>query len=352
MSSTPKKIRVLVVDDSSLMRKAVSEALASDPEIEVVGTALDPFIAREKIISLKPDVLTLDIDMPRMDGITFLKILMEHHPMPVLILSSLTKEGSEKALEALQAGAVDVMPKPANNENRELGPIFVEKVKAASQVKVASHILKPLKSRMNPLPGVFHPKQVILMGASTGGLEALIEIIAHLPGEMPGICIVQHIPAEFSQAFARRLGTYSAGEVREAVEGDVLKPGLILVAPGDFHMLLDWRRDHYSVRLTKGPAIWHQRPSVDALFNSVVSSASDYTTAVILTGMGKDGAEGMRKLREKGAHTIAQNEESCAIFGMPRAAIEMGAASKIIALDDIPEMLLKISQLQLSNAKD
>jgi two-component system chemotaxis response regulator CheB len=342
----PEKIRVLVVDDSSLMRKVVTDALTRDPQIEVVGTALDPYIAREKIISLNPDVLTLDIDMPRMDGITFLKILMEHHPMPIVILSSLVRDGSEKAMEALQAGAVDVVAKPdGSNENHDLGPAFIEKIKAAAQAKIFKRDSKNAlrKTVITTISDTFHPRQLILLGASTGGPEALNYVISQLPAKMPGICIVQHIPPGFVETFTKRLARSSAAELRTAVEGDIIKPGLILVAPGDVHMHLDWKKDHYVVRLSKGAPVWHQRPSVDVLFNSAADHASEHTIAALFTGMGKDGAEGMRKLKDKGAQTIAQNEESCAVFGMPRAAIEMGAVSKIAPLEVIPEVLFSMA---------
>jgi two-component system chemotaxis response regulator CheB len=344
--SSNRKIRVLVVDDSAIVRKLVTEALSRAPEIEVVGTAIDPYVARDKILALQPDVLTLDIEMPRMDGITFLKIMMKHHPMPIIILSSLTQAGSTKALEAVQAGAVDVMAKPGTSYAiGEIGDLLIQKVKAAAMAKL-SRLPKAdqPETRQERLAatyrgGFFH-RQVILLGASTGGTEALKDILTCLPPKLPGICIVQHIPAYFSKAFADRLNKLCSFEVREAVDGDIVKEGLALVAPGDYHMLLQWHQDHYQVHLKQGPPVWHQRPAVDILFKSAAESAREHAVAALLTGMGRDGAEGMQELKKRGARTIAQDEDSCVVFGMPRAAIELGAADRVLSLKDIPQALI------------
>lgn len=348
MTKLPARIKVLVVDDSSLMRKAISDSLSQDLEIEVVGTALDPYIARDKILTLKPDVLTLDIDMPRMDGITFLKILMEHHPIPIVILSSMTREGSEKAMEALNAGAVDVMVKPDNSAKiKEFGKLLVEKVKTAVQAKRFPRKHDEPKRKilvLNPSTSHFHPRQVILMGASTGGVEALTHVLTNLPKEMPPICVVQHIPPEFTNGFASRLCKFSSAHVKVAQDGEAIEPGIIYIAPGGIHFTLQWQQDRYLVKLTQSAPVWHQRPSVDVLFESVESTASENTVAVLMTGMGKDGAEGMRKLKSKGAITIAQNETTCAIFGMPKAAIDAGAVTEVLGLDEIPEYLVKTVQ--------
>ncbi|MDD2706892.1 MAG: chemotaxis response regulator protein-glutamate methylesterase [Verrucomicrobiae bacterium] len=358
---TTKKIRVLIVDDSAIVRKLVTESLSHDPQIEVVGTAIDPYVARDKILSLKPDVLTLDIEMPRMDGITFLKILMKHHPMPIIILSSLTQSGSMRALEAMQSGAVDVLGKPSSSYSiGELGSVLAEKVKAAAVARI-SRLAKPEASEtaVTEAPPsrviskqIHYPRQVILLGASTGGTEALKEVLTRLPDNLPGICIVQHIPAYFSKAFADRLNNICAMEVREAVDGDRVKPGLALVAPGNYHMLLQWHVDQYWVHLKQGPPVWHQRPAVDVLFNSASDCAKEHAVAALFTGMGRDGAEGMLKLKQAGAQTIAQNEETCVVFGMPRAAIELGAADHVLPLLEIPQALVNLSAVASQRMKN
>ena len=396
-----KKIRVLVVDDSAVVRKLVTEALAQDPEIEVVGTAMDPYAARDKIVQLKPDVLTLDIEMPRMDGLTFLKIIMEERPLPVIIMSSLTKNGSHHAMEAMRLGAVDVLGKPGGAYSfGDLGPQLIAKIKAAAIARLrrpapataapfpktsASSIgsASPMRSvapstpapplpralaspppssrvaaspspdRSGPPalrelrpPAQHHPRRVILLGASTGGTEALREVLTHLPGDLPGIAIVQHIPAHFSRAFADRLNACCAMEVREAIDGDRLSPGVALVAPGGFHMMLQWTNDHYRVRLSDGPMVWHQRPAVDVLFKSALDAVGPYAIAGILTGMGKDGAEGLLRLREKGALTFAQDEATSVVYGMPRAAWENGAAQNQVPLEKVADFILRSVHLQ------
>jgi two-component system chemotaxis response regulator CheB len=343
------KIRVLIVDDSALVRRALTESLSRSPDIEVVGTATDPYVARDKILKLNPDVLTLDIEMPRMDGLTFLKLLMQRRPMPVIILSSLTGPGSLKAIEALRAGAVEVLAKPggaysAFDDHHRL----VEVIKAAFRAKLtrerpvaaprATPVLSPARSlARGPSPSPFYqPRRIILMGASTGGTQALRTILTRLPGNLPGICIVQHIPAHFSLAFAQHLDAVCAMEVREAKNGDVVAPGLALVAPGGYHVVLGWRGDAYVVRLSEGPRIHYQRPAVDALFGSAVKAgAAPHALAILLTGMGSDGAASMLELRHAGARTIAQDEASCVVFGMPREAIRMGAAQSVLPLEQM-----------------
>ena len=361
-----RRIRVLIVDDSALVRKVLTESLANDPEIEVVGTAIDPYVARDKILQLNPDVLTLDIEMPRMDGLSFLKLVMKHRPMPVIIISSLTTIGSGKALEALQAGAVDVMSKPGGSYSAASdGAELIAKIKAAFHAKVRARTgdtQVPLRSKFTQAPsppsslihrptGIAAPafsgpavgpqrsysnKQVILMGASTGGTEALKAVLTNLSGTLPGICIVQHIPAHFSRAFADRLNQLCTFEVREAKHGDKVQPGLALIAPGGHHLVLRRVGASYIVELSEAPLVHHQRPAVDILFDSAVrAGAGPYTLALLLTGMGADGAAGMLKLKEAGATTVAQNEESCVVFGMPREAIRLGAAQKILPLDQM-----------------
>jgi two-component system chemotaxis response regulator CheB len=374
---TPRRIRVLVVDDSAVVRKLVSDALRADPELEVVGTAIDPYAARDKIKELKPDVLTLDLEMPRMDGLTFLRILMEQHPLPVVIMSSLTQRGSDFALEALRLGACDVLGKPAGTYSfGDLGPQLIACIKAASHARLrrprpaagspatpspapaagapvrgtalpASSAAAPAPAafdappRLAPRPMASTARQLILLGASTGGTEALREVLTRLPADLPPIAIVQHIPPVFSKAFADRLSTQCAFEVREAVDGDILRPGLALVAPGNFHLMLQWSGEHYRARVINGPQVWHQRPAVDLLFKSAADcGASPYAIAGILTGMGKDGAEGLLKLREGGATTFAQDEASSVVYGMPRAAWENGAAQRQLALDRVADFIV------------
>jgi two-component system, chemotaxis family, protein-glutamate methylesterase/glutaminase len=381
--ASPKKIKVLVIDDSAVVRKLVTEALGADSEIEVVGTAMDPYLARDKIVQLKPDVLTLDIEMPRMDGLTFLKIIMEERPLPVIIMSSLTKEGSHHAMEALRLGAVDVLGKPGGSYSfGDLGPQLIARVKAAAVARLrrpsavrqappfapvsAPAASRPVPSATPPVPAPprppvrapspapvrvplqsiadarrHHPRRLVLLGASTGGTEALREVLTHLPGDLPGIAIVQHIPAHFSRAFAERLNASCAFEVREAVDGDRLVPGLALVAPGNFHMLLQFSGDHYRVRVVDGPMVWHQRPAVDMLFKSALD-AGPHAVAGILTGMGKDGAEGLLRLRERGAMTFSQDEESSVVYGMPRAAWECGASQRQLPLHRIASHLVDL----------
>src|SRR5258708_54646 len=336
MNSDSRKIRVLVVDDSAVVRKLVTDALHQDSDIEVVGTAMDPYFARDKILQLEPDVITLDLEMPRMDGLTFLKIIMERRPMPVIIMSSLTQTGSDKALEALQLGAVDVLGKPSGSYSfGELGPQLIAKIKAAASAKVRRRApsatttpveRKPtapitrerpsaLKARANA-----RPRDLILLGASTGGTEALREILTQLPWNLPPIAIVQHIPPVFSKSFADRLNTLCAFEVREAVEGDRLQPGLALIAPGNFHMMLQWQTDHYRVRLSSGPTGWHQRPAVDILFKSALDGAGPHVTAGILTGMGKDGADSILGLRDRRAPPFPQHDHSSLLYYIPPPA--------------------------------
>ena len=353
MSSPSRPIRVLVVDDSAVVRKLVTDALRADPELEVVGTAIDPYIARDKIKELNPDVLTLDLEMPRMDGLTFLRILMEQHPMPVVIMSSLTQRGSDYALEALRLGACDVLGKPSGSYSfGDLGPKLIACIKAAASPRfvrarpaVPAPKPKPIAPRVPSSGGSLASRQLILLGASTGGTEALREVLTRLPGGLPPIAIVQHIPPVFSKAFAERLRTQCAFEVREAVDGDILRPGLALVAPGNFHLLVQWERDHYRARVTTGPQIWHQRPAVDLLFKSAADcGAAPYTVAGVLTGMGKDGAEGLLRLREAGATTFSQDEATSVVYGMPRAAWENGASQRQLPLDRVADFIVHPSR--------
>ena len=342
-----KKIRVLVVDDSAVVRQAITDTLSKDPEIDVVGTACDPYVARDKILELKPDVLTLDIEMPRMDGLTFLRILQKHRPMPVVIVSSLTQNGSKAALEALEAGAVDVLAKPSSAWSiGGLHEQLVLRVKGAAFARMPAPTETPKRSGA---PGAFdssniNSRQLIVFGASTGGTEALKSVLTSLPHGLPGICIVQHIPPVFSKAFADRLNSQCAFDVREAVQNDIVRPGLALIAPGDFHMMVVWKNNSYEVLLNQNPPLHHTRPSVDVLFNSAAACAGPKAVAVLLTGMGSDGANGMQKLKAAGAVTFAQNEETCVVYGMPRAAVELGVVDHVLPLDKIPAALVQTVQ--------
>ncbi len=343
-----RKVRVLVVDDSAMVRRAISEALQADPEIEVVGTAVDPYVARDKILELAPDVLTLDIEMPRMDGLTFLRILQQHRPMPVIVISSTTAAGSAAAIEALECGAVDVLCKPTSAYS--IGALALElpaRVRMAAGVRLFGR--KPGRGVEPALgaagsvagDGEFSPRQVVLIGASTGGTEAVKEVLGGLPAAMPGICVVQHIPPVFSKAFAERLNQCCALEVREAEQGDELREGLVLVAPGDQHMTLEWGCGGYRVRLNRGPMLNHVRPAVDVLFASAAGCSGARVVAALLTGMGRDGAMGMKRLRDKGATTIAQDEGTCMVYGMPKAAVAMGGVGRVLPLGMIAAALAK-----------
>ena len=341
-----KKIRVLIVDDSAVVRHLIADTLSKDPEIEVVGTAADPYIARDKILELNPDVLTLDIEMPRMDGLTFLRVLQQHRPMPVVVVSSITQAGSRAVLEAMELGAVDVLAKPTSAWNLgDLREQLAARVKGAAQARLSARPSVPADHGPVTVAGStsFSPRQLVVMGASTGGTEALKNILTRLPDGLPGICIVQHIPPVFSKTFAERLNECCAFEVREAAQDDEVHPGLALVAPGDYHMTVVWRGGAYRVRLEQGPMQHHVRPAVDVLFNSAVCAGSR-ALAVLLTGMGSDGAQGMKALKTAGAVTLAQNEKTCVVYGMPRAAAELGAVDRLLPLDLLPHAILHAVQ--------
>jgi two-component system chemotaxis response regulator CheB len=338
--SAGRPIRVLVVDDSAIVRKVLTDAISAEPGIEVVGTAPDPYIARDKILSLKPDVLTLDIEMPRMDGLTFLKKVMQYNPMPVIIISSLGQASCQAALDALRFGAVEVLAKPGGPYSvGELRANLAGKIRAAAAARLKrpqpSAPLQPLATHTVPEQAVvssFSSSAVIAIGASTGGTEALKEVLIRLPANSPGILITQHIPPVFSRAFASRLNEICPMEVKEACDGDLLTAGRALIAPGNFHMLLRKGPDGYRVQVKDGPQVCYQRPSVDIMFSSVAEAAGRHAVAVILTGMGADGAQGMLRMKRAGAKTIAQDEASCVVFGMPREAVRVGAVDRVISL--------------------
>ena len=337
------KIKVLVVDDSAVVRKILSKELSKHPNIEIVGTAPDPFVARDKILSLKPDVLTLDVEMPRMDGITFLRKLMKSHPMPVIILSSVTPKGGKAAMEALEAGAVEVISKP--------GPAYsvgdacddlIEKIKAASRARINKHTV-PQQRDVSP-PTKLHmaatTNKIFAIGASTGGVQALSCVLPALPANAPGTVVVQHMPANFTTSFAQRLDSECTVNVKEAQHGDHVIPGRVLIAPGGLHMLLQRSGANYYVAIKDGPSVCHQKPSAEVLFNSVAKFAGANAVGAILTGMGNDGAGGLLNMRQNGAFTIAQDEASSIVFGMPKEAIDHGAAQKIVPLHEVARTMI------------
>jgi two-component system chemotaxis response regulator CheB len=350
VTSINTKIKVLIVDDSAIVRKILSEAITAEPDMEVVATAPDPYIARDKILALKPDVLTLDIEMPRMNGLDFLKELMHHHPIPTIIISSLGQASCAATLEALRYGAVDVLAKPAGPYSvGDLRQSLAARIRGAASSRPriardsAASATKAPQQEKPPAPssGPSDPRAVIAIGASTGGTVAIQEILLQLSADMPPMVITQHIPAGFSLAFANRLNKLCNLEVREAVDGDTLHRGFALVAPGDYHLLLRRAPSGYMVELQHGPQVCYQRPSVDVMFASVAQAAGHHAVGVLLTGMGTDGAKGMLALKRAGAATIAQDEASCVVYGMPREARRLDAVGTVASLADIPGVLAR-----------
>jgi len=336
-------IRVLVVDDSAVVRKVLTEELSKYSDLDVIGTAVDPYVAREKIVKLRPDVITLDVEMPRMDGLSFLAKLMKHYPLPVVVVSSLTPENSEAALRALELGAVEVISKPGSQYSTpDVDRQLVRAIRAAAAAR-------PSKLRERPAPpsapvalaSIKTSHKVIAIGASTGGTQAIEAVLRGMPSTAPGTVIVQHMPEGFTRTFAERLNHICDMEVREASDGDLVVAGLALVAPGNRHMVLTRSGAQYVVRIKDGPAVHHQRPSVDVLFQSVARCAGRNAIGAILTGMGADGAKGLLEMRQSGAYTLAEDEKSCVVFGMPKEAIELGAAMEIVPLSRMAEMILK-----------
>ncbi|WP_432471779.1 protein-glutamate methylesterase/protein-glutamine glutaminase [Amphritea sp. HPY] len=348
------KTRVLIVDDSALVRSVISELLANDPSIEVAGTAVDPYDARDKIKQLKPDVLTLDIEMPRMDGITFLRNLMKLNPMPVVMLSTLTHAGAEVTLQALELGAVDFIAKPKATDQSHILAVFeselCNKVKtaAASASKLKFH-RKPVAERhlrqapqIGPVSDILGGKQqVIAIGASTGGTEALAELLIQLPNNIPPIIVTQHIPASFSERFARRLNKLCSLTVKQAEEGDILQPGCVYIAPGSHHLQIRKQGHQLICNLNNGAEVNRHKPSVEVMFDSLLEVTPFKVSAMMLTGMGKDGAKAMKRLFDSGAHTIVQDEASSLVWGMPGAAAKYGAAKEIVSLQKMPAKLTK-----------
>ncbi|MCQ2201667.1 MAG: chemotaxis response regulator protein-glutamate methylesterase [Bacteroidales bacterium] len=382
-----KKIRVLIVDDSAVVRQSLSSILESDPEIEVMGTASDPIIAVKKIQVEVPDVITLDIEMPRMDGLTFLRKIMAQHPIPVVVISSLTTKGTEVAMKALEYGASEIIGKPSMNPDvffKESHIMLCDVVKAAALSKIKRINPGEYAQRQAEKPQpveVPHPSNiassnlvqvrpkysadvvlekgnandiivdtdtVIVLGASTGGTEAIRVVLREMPEQMPGIAIVQHMPEGFTRSFSNSLNQISKVEVKEAENGDKLYKGRVLIAPGNKHMLLKRVGKEYFVEVKDGPLVNRHRPSVDVLFRSAARYAGKNAIGVILTGMGNDGAKGLKELHDTGAHCIAQDEQSSVVFGMPKEAIKEGAADEILPLDKVTERLVQLVKTRKS----
>lgn len=340
------KIKVLIVDDSAIVRKIFSEELSKYPDIQVIGVAPDPYVARERIVNLKPDVITLDIEMPRMDGLTFLKKLMKYYPLPTIIVSSLTPQGGKLTLEAMDIGAVDVIAKPGTAYSvGDMSAQLAEKIRAASRARIIKRdeATEGSAATTEPMRALAQTSnKVIAIGASTGGTEALKKVLTKLPPNSPGIIIVQHMPANFTTAFAARLNDLSQISVKEAEDNDSVSPGTALLAPGNFHMILRRSGARYYVEVKTGPMVHHQRPAVDVLFKSTAKYAGANAIGVILTGMGSDGAEGLLEMKKAGASTLAQDENSCVVFGMPKEAIKLGAADKVVSIDMIASEIINM----------
>ena len=346
------KIRVITVDDSALMRQVLAQLLSKDPDIEVVGSAPDPYIAREKIKALNPDVITLDVEMPKMDGLTFLEKLMRGRPMPVVMVSSLTEAGCQTTLRALELGAVDFITKPKidlREGMEDLADDLIAKVKTAASAKIRGTVPAANGTSQAPTPRVVThlssamiktTDTIIAIGSSTGGTEAVKEVLEVLPPNTPPILITQHMPERFTKTWADRMNQLCRISVKEAEDGDSVLPGHALVAPGSYHMALVRSGARYSVRITQDPPVNRHRPSVDVLFDSVAQYAGANAVGVILTGMGGDGAKGLLAMKQAGAYTIAQDEASCVVFGMPKEAIKIGGVDKILPLGDIAGAVL------------
>ena len=351
-----RKIRVLIVDDSAVVRQTLVDILSSDPQIEIMGTAIDPYVAAEKLKKEIPDVITLDIEMPRMDGLTFLQKLMKQHPVPVVICSSVAEKGTDNALKALDYGAVEIIAKPKVGTKKfleESSIRLIDKIKAAAQarskpIRIKAPIIKVSpklsadavipKGRVRPMGTT---EKICLVGASTGGTEALRVFLEAQPPDCPPIAIVQHMPEHFTAAFARRLDSICRIAVKEACNGDPMVRGQALIAPGDKHMLLKRSGSTYCVEVKEGPLVSRHRPSVDVLFRSGARYGGANVVAAIMTGMGDDGAKGIRELKDAGAYTIAQDEASCVVFGMPQEAIKTGGVDKILPLTKIAAEIVR-----------
>lgn len=343
-----KKIKVLIVDDSAVVRQTMEEILSSDPMIEIMATAGDPLIAMEKMRDELPDVMTLDVEMPRMDGITFLKQLMSEHPLPVVMCSSVTQEGSEATLRALEYGAVDIITKPKMGVKQFLEEAkmrICDAVKAAAMAKIrkpsATGEIRPVAPPVSPVRDMApHPDRIVVVGASTGGTEALRIFLEAMPAKAPGIVIVQHMPEHFTGALARRLNESCKVTVREAQDGEAVLPGTALIAPGNLHTMLKRDGSRYLLEVKEGPLVCRHRPSVDVLFRSAARHAGKNAIGVIMTGMGDDGAKGMLEMKQAGAYNLAQDEETCVVFGMPKEAIGLGAVDKVLPLTHLASAVM------------
>ncbi|MGB5987410.1 MAG: chemotaxis response regulator protein-glutamate methylesterase [Desulfobacterales bacterium] len=346
MLNVRQKTKVLIVDDSAVVRKVLSNELSQYDDFEIVGTAVDPYMARDKVVKLKPDVLTLDLEMPRMDGLSFLAKLMHYFPMPVVVLSSLTPKNSETALKALDLGAVEVLCKPGSAySTRDISRKLARAIRLAAKANVRqSPPRSPSEAPGPPLDTSRLLKtttqKIVAIGASTGGTKAIESLLRQFPAGFPGTVICQHMPEKFTTSFAQRLNSICQMEVREAKDGDHVSPGRVLIAPGNQHMLLQRQGGNYRVRVKGGPRVCYQRPSVDVLFQSVAAHARGNAVGAILTGMGNDGAQGLLAMRKEGAHTIAQDEASSVVFGMPKEAIEAGAALEVAPLEQVPRRII------------
>jgi two-component system chemotaxis response regulator CheB len=351
-------ITVLIIDDSALVRQVLSTIINATPGMEVIATAQDPVYALKKLETFKPDVITLDVEMPRMNGLTFLKKLMIDNPYPVVMFSTLTQKSSDTSIKALRLGAVEIVGKPTSNMKKELGAqkkLIIDAIRAAAKARVrnlsmpakkpptilngqkkeTADVILPKLAKVNSKPS----NKLVAIGASTGGTIALEFIISSLKNDAPGVVIVQHMPAAFTAAFSARLNTVSQVYVKEAEDGDMVEMGKVLIAPGGKHMVIENRAGKLYVLIKKGPLVSRHRPSVDVLFRSVAQSAAKQSLGIIMTGMGDDGANGMKEMFDFGAFTVAQDEDSCVIFGMPAVAIERGGVKKITSLDSIPKMI-------------
>lgn len=352
-----KKIRVLIVDDSALVRQTLSKILTADPHIEVMAVASDPYVAAKKILNEVPDVITLDVEMPRMDGLTFLRKIMSQHPMPVIIISSLTEKGTDTAIKALEYGAVEIVTKPHvhTKEFFEESQIMIcDAVKAAAKARIKrihktaeikkvepkltadSVIKRPISNSM-----IKTTEKVVVVGASTGGTEAVRVFLEQMPLDCPGIVIVQHMPENFTRSFAQRLNDLCRVTVKEAENGDTVIRGRALIAPGNQHLLLRRSGAKYYVEVKGGPLVNRHRPSVDVLFRSTAQNAGNNAIGVIMTGMGDDGAQGMLEMKEMGAYTIAQDEASCVVYGMPKEAVKLNGVSKVMSLNNIASEVIR-----------
>ena len=356
MLSPAKKIRVLIVDDSASVRQALAAIIADTPDLEVMATAGDPFVAAQRIHEEVPDVIILDVEMPRMDGITFLRKIMQQRPIPCVVCSTLLEAGSDALLDALEAGAVEVIQKPRVDTKQffaESHARVCDALRAAArarvrraavpgevQKKLSADVMLPPPQKLRALTRT--TDQVVCIGASTGGTESLREVLTALPPDSPGIVVVQHMPEHFTAAFARRLDGLCRIDVKEAADGDPVIAGRALIAPGNRHMILQRNGARYHVAIKDGPLVSRHRPSVDVLFRSAAQYAGANALGVIMTGMGDDGAKGLLEMKKAGAHTVAQNEETCVVFGMPKEAIALGAADRIVPLGAIPSEILQV----------